>query len=317
MYGLRQSPKHWYDKIDGILRSMGLQKNIYDPCLYTGFIKDLEDPSNTATLIPMTLGLYVNDFVIFSTCDAVEEKFQEILSRLITVDFMGIVEWFLGDHFSWRMSQGEVNIHMNQSGFSRNPVESFELQHRSQTPLSTPYCSGMPIDAIAVADKDNESPAQKPCTAAYQSLVVSVGWLCNNTRPDLSVVHSFLSSYLMHPVAGHTKAALYVLQYIRSMHDFGISSRPATRNPSTCISINQIPPMSKRSLTPSLLRKTERTTSQHIATPAGIRKLAMPFPQYCHPTLQVQKHDRYHLIPYGGSHIMESHPPRTNIPQLV
>ena len=106
---------------------------------------------------------------------------------------------------------------MNQSGFSLNFFESFELQYRSQTPLSTPYCSGMPIDAIAVADKDNESPAQKPCTAAYQSLVVSVGWLCNNTRPNLSVVHSFLFSYLIHPASGHTKAALYVLQCIHSM----------------------------------------------------------------------------------------------------
>ena len=74
---------------------------------------------------------------------------------------MGIVEWFLGIHFSWRLSQGEVDVHMNQSGFARNLVESFELQNRSQTPLSTPYRSGMPIDAIAATDKDDESPAQK------------------------------------------------------------------------------------------------------------------------------------------------------------
>jgi len=135
--------------MDGILRSMGLQKNIYDPCLYTAFIKDPDNPSDTAALIPMTLGLYVDDFIFFSTCDKVEAKFQDILSRLLTVDFMGIVEWFLGVHFSWRLSQGEADVHMNQLGFAQNLVESFELQHRSQTPLSTPYCSGMPISAIA------------------------------------------------------------------------------------------------------------------------------------------------------------------------
>ena len=66
--------------------------------MYTGFIKDPEDPSGTATLILVTLGLYVDDFVFFSTCNKVESKFQEILSRLITVDFMGIVEWFLDFH---------------------------------------------------------------------------------------------------------------------------------------------------------------------------------------------------------------------------
>ena len=131
LYGLRRSPKHWYDKIDGIFCSMGLQKNIYDPCLYTGFIKDPDDPSDTAALIPMTLGLYVDNFVFFSTCDKVEAKFQTILSRLLTVDFMGIVEWFLSIHFSWRLSEGEVDVHMNQSRFARNLVESFELQSRS------------------------------------------------------------------------------------------------------------------------------------------------------------------------------------------
>ena len=53
---------------------MGLQKNIYDPCMYTGFIKDPKDPSETAALIPMTLGLYIDDFVFFSTCKKVEAQ---------------------------------------------------------------------------------------------------------------------------------------------------------------------------------------------------------------------------------------------------
>ena len=77
----------------------------------------------------MILGLYVDDFVLFSTWNKVEAKFQEILSRLITVYFVGIVEWFLGIHFSWRTSQGEVDVHMNQSGLSRNLVKSFELRY--------------------------------------------------------------------------------------------------------------------------------------------------------------------------------------------
>ena len=38
LYGLRRSPRHWYDKIDKILRSMGLKPNIYDPCIFSGFI---------------------------------------------------------------------------------------------------------------------------------------------------------------------------------------------------------------------------------------------------------------------------------------
>ena len=54
---------------------LGLQKNTYDPYLYTDFIKDPEDLSNTCALAPPTLCIYVNNFVFFSTSDAVEAKF--------------------------------------------------------------------------------------------------------------------------------------------------------------------------------------------------------------------------------------------------
>ena len=92
---------------------MGLQKNIYKPCLYKGSIQDLEDPSDSPDLVPLTLGLYVDDFFFFSTSDDAEAIFQKILSRLITVDSMGVVEYFLSIHFSWRLSKGDVNVHMD------------------------------------------------------------------------------------------------------------------------------------------------------------------------------------------------------------
>ena len=124
---------------------------------------------------------------------------------------MGVVKWLLGIHFSWYLSKGDVDVHMDQSGFSRNLIKKIDLQHKFQTPNATPYCNGIPIDAIATADPEDESPAQKRRTAAYQSIVGSVGWLCNNTSLHVSNVHSFRSSYLMHPAPGHMQTVLYVL----------------------------------------------------------------------------------------------------------
>jgi len=80
LYGLRRSPRHWYDKIKKILLSMGLKQNIYDPCLFTGFVRDPDDPTEPPATAHLTLELYVDDFVFFSTSDEVEKKFQAILS---------------------------------------------------------------------------------------------------------------------------------------------------------------------------------------------------------------------------------------------
>jgi hypothetical protein len=40
LYGLRRSQRHWYQKIDAILRSIGLNPSPHDPCFYTGFLQD-------------------------------------------------------------------------------------------------------------------------------------------------------------------------------------------------------------------------------------------------------------------------------------
>ena len=125
LYGLRWSPCHWYDKINAILCSIGLTPNSHDPCLYSGFVRDPKDPSGSHSSKPLALGIYVDDFVYFSEDPAVEALFERLLRERVKVDFMGLVEWFLGVHFSWRITKSSVDVHMNQSGFATNLVEQF------------------------------------------------------------------------------------------------------------------------------------------------------------------------------------------------
>ena len=76
LYGLRRSPKHWYDKIRKILASVGLKQNAYDSCLFSGNIIDPSDPYDSPSSSPLTLGLYVDDFVYFLADPAVQAKFK-------------------------------------------------------------------------------------------------------------------------------------------------------------------------------------------------------------------------------------------------
>jgi hypothetical protein len=39
--------------------------------------------------------------------------FCRLLGEHCKVDFMGIVEWFLGVHFSWRITSSSVAVHLN------------------------------------------------------------------------------------------------------------------------------------------------------------------------------------------------------------
>jgi hypothetical protein len=197
LYGLRRSPRHWYDKINAILRSIGLVPSLEDPCLYTGHIVDPSNQSAGPSASTLSVGMYVDDFVYFSEDPEVEKLFCRLLSERCKVDFMGIVEWFLGVHFSWRITPSSVDVHLNQSGFAANLVESFARQSRNATPTATPYRSGVPIDSIAPSLDADDSPAQIRRKEAYQSLVGSLGWLSSTTRPDIAAAQLRRSLFLV------------------------------------------------------------------------------------------------------------------------
>jgi hypothetical protein len=136
---------------------------------------------------------------------------------------MGIVNWFLGVRFSWRITPSAITVHLNQSGFASNLVESFHLSDRNQTPTATLCCSSILNNAMSPSSEDDKSPALKHQKDAYQSLIGSIGWLPHSTCPDLITMQSFLASYSNEPSTGHMKAALHALDYIHSTHDYRIS----------------------------------------------------------------------------------------------
>ena len=119
----------------------------------------------------LSLGMYVDDFVYFLEDPAVKALLCRLLAESCKVVFMGIVEWFLGVHFSWRITPSSVAVHLNQSGFATNLVESFACHSRNETPTATPYRSGISIDSIAPSLDADDPLAQLRCKEAYQSLI--------------------------------------------------------------------------------------------------------------------------------------------------
>ena len=231
LYGLRRSPKHWYDKIRKILNSMGLHQNAYDPCLFSGQVIDPSDSLDSPTSSHLTLGLYVDDFVYFSEDPAVEAKFERLLKQEATVDFMGTVEWFLGTHFQWLVTPDLVQVHLSQTGFASHLVEDNNIHLRNVTPDATPYRSGLPIDACPESNEYEMDPTFIERKKKYQSIVGSIGWLAQSTHPDITPSHSFLSAYINKPSRSHLNAALYVLHYIHSTIDYGFMFTSAEKAP--------------------------------------------------------------------------------------
>jgi len=76
------------------MQSMGLWQASPNSCLFIG--------ENIEGEPPIYVGIYNDDIIYFSTSDAVEKRFEELLSNRVSVDFMGQVSHFLGIEFTWQ-----------------------------------------------------------------------------------------------------------------------------------------------------------------------------------------------------------------------
>ena len=77
---------------------------------------------------PIYLGLYVDDFVYYSTSDKVEAWFEQGLQSKVKVAFMGTVSWFLEQAYKWfTTSDNRVTCHILQETFVEQLLERNKL----------------------------------------------------------------------------------------------------------------------------------------------------------------------------------------------
>jgi hypothetical protein len=129
LYGLRRSPRHWYHKINMILISIGLTPSLEDPCLYSGFIQDPSDPTSEKSTSPLTLGLYVNNFVYFS-----EDPSVKLCSAVCWPSNAKLISWASSNGFLAFISCG---------GSLLPPLRSISIS-RASPPISSRASSKTP-----------------------------------------------------------------------------------------------------------------------------------------------------------------------------
>ena len=203
LYGLKRSPKHWFDKAVSILQSIGLTQIPNSPCLFIGTIIQDEPP--------IILGLYVDDCVYYSQSPAVEKEFERRLNHKIQgkFSFMGNIQHFLGIKFTTkRDTNNKLSILMTQTSFIETISSLFHIS--SERPVLTPYRSGLPVDKIP----EGTPPYDPENILALRQMVGSLLWLAQSTRPDISTITNMLASYQTVPTPSHVNAAKRVLAFI-------------------------------------------------------------------------------------------------------
>eukprot|EP00558_Chaetoceros_sp_UNC1202_P009040 CAMPEP_0197232302 /NCGR_PEP_ID=MMETSP1429-20130617/152_1 /TAXON_ID=49237 /ORGANISM="Chaetoceros sp., Strain UNC1202" /LENGTH=1842 /DNA_ID=CAMNT_0042690279 /DNA_START=1 /DNA_END=5529 /DNA_ORIENTATION=- len=213
LYGLKRSPKHWFVKCKALLESIGMTQCPNTPCLFKGTLIK-EKP-------PLYLGLYVDDFIYFSKSPEVEKHFETEFGDKTSVDFMGPATHFLGIKIQHKKDQdGHVEIRLSQEAFAEQLIQSTGLDGPEVSSKPTPYRSGHPVDAVRHREMTDDQ--RMPLIRKMRSLIGSLLWLSQATRPDLATITNMLAKYMGKPSPGHIDATKHVIRYLKGTKDLGI-----------------------------------------------------------------------------------------------
>ena len=177
LYGLKRSPRHFYDLAKKLLLQLGFTSHPNSPCLFIGHLIPNEPP--------IYLGLYVDDFIYFSKSKAVEEKFEKEFDQKIDIDWNGQIDYFLGINFQCkRHPNNDVSILLNQEAFVDAIVTSANLQDDDVTTPKSPYRSGYPVDNIPTIPQDQTNTGRTitldfKTSINYRSIISRSRNLCN------------------------------------------------------------------------------------------------------------------------------------------
>nr|GEU95785.1 retrovirus-related Pol polyprotein from transposon TNT 1-94 [Tanacetum cinerariifolium] len=125
LFGLKQAPKAWYDRLKAFLIKRKYKIGTVDNTLFT--------KKKSSNLV--TIQIYVDDVIFGSTCQDICDEFAKIIHDEFEMSMMGELNFFL----RLQIKQMEDGIFFNQSKYIKEMLKKFGL--KESKPMKTPMSS--------------------------------------------------------------------------------------------------------------------------------------------------------------------------------
>jgi hypothetical protein len=204
LYGLRQAPRAWFDKLKTTLLNWKFKNSRADTSLF--FYK-------TGKLIMLVL-VYVDDIIITGNDVKALQNFTQRLNKEFASKDLGELHYFLGIE----AVRDTTGIYLSQSKYIEDLLTRNKMTNCK--PCATPMAAGKLVSAYDGTDMSN------PTT--YRSTVGALQYL-THTRPDISFAVNYLSQFLQKPTDIHWNSVKRILRYLRGTTNHGLHIRYSER----------------------------------------------------------------------------------------
>ena len=229
LYGCRQSGKNWRTKSDAALRKCGFTPSPNNDCLY--FSHDAAGEPNCV------IAVVVDDILGAAT----DEKWREVTDALtkhgiiLDAQSVGRAREFNGMQIE---RHGEHHYRLLQREYVEKTARDYAekhgwrpKQHGTTMPLGPTGESALvkcekpkegSVEHLFDTQLDLDPEARAAFNLRYASLLGSLGWLANSTRPDIAFAASAAGRHTKAPYSRHLKALEHVLNYVIHTSDKGL-----------------------------------------------------------------------------------------------
>ncbi|GJR50455.1 retrovirus-related pol polyprotein from transposon TNT 1-94 [Tanacetum coccineum] len=164
LYGSKQAPRAWYDKLSKFLLHNHFNKGTIDLTL---FIRCFDDDI-------LVVQVYVDDIIFGSTKPRYTQLFADLMKSCFETSMMGEMMFFL----SLQVNQFPRGIFINQSNYVLEILKKYEME--TYDPISTP---------MKIKDKLDLDKNGTPIDATkYHSMIGALMYL-TSSRPDIGTVN--------------------------------------------------------------------------------------------------------------------------------
>jgi hypothetical protein len=200
LYGLKQSPRAWFDRFRKVMIQMGYKQSNAD---HTLFYKC--NMKNITILI-----VYVDDIVITGDDTKSIDQLKAKLASEFEVKDLGPLRYFLGIE----VSRSPKGIYLSQ--------RKYVLDLLSETGLSGCRPAPTPTEQNHRLHEGDGEPVDR---GRYQRLVGRLIYL-SHTRPDIAFAVSVVSQFMHDPRTQHMDAVIRIIRYLKGCPGRGLLYTP-------------------------------------------------------------------------------------------
>jgi len=201
IYGLKQSPRAWYGRINNFFHSNNFVRSECDHSLFINYDKQV------------ILLLYVDDLVLAAPTMAQINWIRVKLHEEFSMTDLGELKTFLG--LEIERNRAQRTLHLSQSKY----IERILKKHGMHTcsPTRTPADPHIRLEKSGPDFEATPNEKQR-----YQSAVGSLMYAMLGTRPDISYAVSKVSQYSTNPNQTHWTAVKRVFRYLAGTANRGL-----------------------------------------------------------------------------------------------